>query len=87
MQEELDALLHRYGISFCTLRLTPGMPLPRFESNLSALGHVIVHGANPHSSALKGDEFLRELDAVLGVELAKYIEETSKPPMQALRAS
>lgn len=87
MQEELDALLHRYGISFCTLRLAPGMPLRRFESNLSALGHVIVHGANPHSSALKGDEFLRELDAVLGVELAKYIEETSKPPAQALGTS
>jgi biotin carboxylase len=87
MQEKLDALLHRYGISFCTLKLTPGMQLPRFESNLSVLGHVIVHGADPHSSALKGDEFLRELDLVLGVELAKYIEEPSKPPMQALRAS
>ncbi len=73
-QERLDALLARHGISFCTLRLAPGMPLRRFDGNVSVLGHAIVHGPDPQASAVRGDAFLRDLDALLGVELAKYLE-------------
>lgn len=77
-QERLDALLRRYGISFCTLKLAPDMRVRKFEGNVSVLGHVIVHGADPHSSALKGHEFLEALEDVLGVELAKYMDDAGR---------
>jgi biotin carboxylase len=71
-QDRFDSLLHRYGIAFCTLKLRAGMPVRRFEGNLSVLGHVIVPAADVRSSERKGRDFLTELDALLGFEVAKY---------------
>jgi len=71
-QEKLDALLRRYGITFCTLNLQARQSLQKFEGNVSVLGHVIVEGADQASSARKGHEFLLELDELLGVKVAKY---------------
>jgi biotin carboxylase len=80
-QSKLNSLLGRYGISFCTLNLQAGQHVRKFEGNLSALGHVIVQGADQVSSAKKGHEFLLELDTLLGLELAKYykLEEADIP--------
>lgn len=72
-QARFEALLRAYDISFCTLKLTPGMPVRRFEGNVSVLGHVIVPGESPQASARKGHAFLKELDAVVGFEVAKYL--------------
>lgn len=71
-QHRLDILLRRYGITFCTLKLTPGMAVRRFDGNVSTLGHVIVPGYDPQISALKGHEFLLELEQLLGFDLSKY---------------
>lgn len=71
-QDRLDALLCRYGITFCTLKLRAGMPVRRFDGNLSVLGHAIVPAADVASSEAKGQDFLSELDEVLGFEVAKY---------------
>jgi hypothetical protein len=71
-QERLDALLRRYGITFCTLKLRTGMPVRRFDGNLSVLGHVIVPAADVESSEKKGQDFLVELDEILGFAVAKY---------------
>jgi len=70
--QRLEALLRRHGITFCTLQLHAGMPVRKFEGNLSVLGHVIVPSADAVSSALKGHAFLLELDDLLGFEVAKY---------------
>jgi biotin carboxylase len=73
-QGRLDALLQAHGIDFCTLKLTAGMPLRRFEGNVSVLGHVIVPGPDPEACKARGHQFLQELDALLGVETAKYLD-------------
>lgn len=71
-QDRLDALLQRHSIGFCTLNLAPGLPLRRFDGNVSALGYAIVPGADAAASARHGQHFLDELDELLGVEVAKY---------------
>lgn len=71
-EDRLEALKRRHGIDFCTLKVAPGMVLGRFDGNVSALGHIIVPGADERSSAACGHQFLQELDELLGVETAKY---------------
>ncbi len=73
-QSRLDALLQCHGIGFCTLKLAPGLPLRRFEGNVSVLGHVIVPGPDPEACKARGHRFLQELDTLLGVETAKYMD-------------
>jgi biotin carboxylase len=76
-QVGLDLLLRSFDITFCTLKLHPGMPVRRFEGNVSVLGHVIVPGSDSHSSARRGQEFLKELENLLGFEVAKYSYDSS----------
>lgn len=71
-QSRLDALLQRHGIDQCTLKIAPGMPLRRFEGNVSVLGHAIVPGAHATASARQGQRFLDELEELMGVEVARY---------------
>lgn len=86
VQEQLDALLQRYGITFCTLRLEAGARVRKFEGNLSVLGHVIVPAADSVSSSVKGHEFLLELEKILGFDVSKYAdaaESRHAPPKEA----
>jgi biotin carboxylase len=73
-QDGLDALLFRYGITFCTLKLAVGVKVRKFEGNLSVLGHVIVPAADAASAMAKGHEFLVELEELLGFPVSKYTD-------------
>jgi biotin carboxylase len=69
-----DRLLKEYGITVSTLDIFPGMKVARFEGNLSAIGQVIITGDDPVSVMRKGHRFLMDLEPMLGLELAKYID-------------
>ncbi|MFN3494968.1 MAG: hypothetical protein ACK40L_10715 [Hydrogenophaga sp.] len=68
-----EAQIRADDIALCTLKLTPGMPVRRFEGNVSVLGHVNVPGESAQASARKAHAFLQKLDAVVGFEVAKYL--------------
>lgn len=69
---ELEKLLHKYEIDFNTLNIFGGKIVPKYEGNTSILGHVIITSATQDSVMAKGNEFLYEMDKILGLETAKY---------------
>jgi biotin carboxylase len=70
--QQLARLLADYGIVHHTLQLAPGLPVARYEGNLSIMGHVICRDSDPTAVARKGHRFLCAMDQLTGLETAKY---------------
>ncbi len=71
---KLAALLRRHEIEFCTVNVQPGQQVSRYTGNLGVMGHAIVLDDDPIVAARKGHRFLKELDPIFGLELAKYFD-------------
>lgn len=70
----LKALLQRYEIDFCTVDVRAGQEVSVYTGNIGTIGHVIVLEDEPFAAARKGHRFLKELDPIFGIELAKYFD-------------
>ena len=70
--EKLNELLARYEIPHNTLNIYAGREIGRYEGNFSIMGHVIILAETPQKVAEKGHDFLNEIDALIGLETAKY---------------
>ncbi|AGE24456.1 hypothetical protein H045_01900 [Pseudomonas poae RE*1-1-14] len=70
--DQLDELLARYEIPHNTLNIYAGREIGRYEGNFSIMGHVIILAKTPDEVSKKGHRFLNEIDALIGLETAKY---------------
>jgi biotin carboxylase len=71
---KLELLLQQYGVAFSTLDLVPGRAFSNFAGNLSLIGYVIILAADPGTAARQGCRFLRELEQLVGFDLAQFAE-------------
>jgi len=73
-QEQLTALLEAYEIPHNTLNIEANKFVGRYGGNFSIMGHVIILAESPEAVAEKGHRFLCEMDALTGLETAKYFD-------------
>lgn len=71
-QEQLTALLEAYEIPHNTLNIVANKFVGRYGGNFSIMGHVIILAESPEAVTEKGHRFLCEMDALTGLETAKY---------------